>query len=383
MSGGPGSLAVSPDGALPCRRWAVEPRERLLRCAAAAAWPMRGVSGVHVSGGADGGSIAEFMRRLRRSRGHRPGWRGWLPAERRHCRRGAASSLPPSGAGTVLSSPAGSGYVALARRDFVSGAVGVRRGAERRARPTFPRSWAAGRRSWRFEAGRRRAGGVRSRPGCGCVANRRAAPGGCAAVPQPAGRDRSGARGAAADGTPGRCAYGRTSGRLGLRPESRVPVPRACTWWSAGRGTRCRARAFPPGVGAGSVRRRIARPRSARFSSSGRTLQARRRRTGGRRTSSRRRNWRRALRALAERERDAALPAEFRAIASAAQASRGDLAALIGVRLDDVLRSAPARQIVVTDTRGSLGGGVDYGRLPRQASSSPSPTTRSSRAIDR
>ena len=58
------------------------------------------------------------------------------------------------------------------------------------------------------------------------------------------------------------------------------------------------------------------------------------------------------LAALAERERDAALPAEFRAIASAAQASRGDLAALIGVRLEDVLRSAPARQIVVTDTRG-------------------------------
>jgi tetratricopeptide (TPR) repeat protein len=57
------------------------------------------------------------------------------------------------------------------------------------------------------------------------------------------------------------------------------------------------------------------------------------------------------LAALAERERDAALPSEFRAIASAPQVSRGDLAALVGVRLADVLRAAPRRQVVATDTR--------------------------------
>ena len=55
---------------------------------------------------------------------------------------------------------------------------------------------------------------------------------------------------------------------------------------------------------------------------------------------------------LAEREREARLPAEFRAIVQAPQVTRGDLAALIGVRLEPVLASAPARQVVVTDTGG-------------------------------
>jgi tetratricopeptide (TPR) repeat protein len=52
---------------------------------------------------------------------------------------------------------------------------------------------------------------------------------------------------------------------------------------------------------------------------------------------------------LAERARDIKLPAEFRAIAAAPQITRGDLAALIGVRLEDLLASAPAREVVVTD----------------------------------
>ena len=49
---------------------------------------------------------------------------------------------------------------------------------------------------------------------------------------------------------------------------------------------------------------------------------------------------------------DAQLPAEFRAISALARMSRGDLAALLGVRLEDVLRSAPERDMVVTDTQG-------------------------------
>ena len=53
--------------------------------------------------------------------------------------------------------------------------------------------------------------------------------------------------------------------------------------------------------------------------------------------------------ALAERTRDAALPAQFRAITTLPQATRGDLAALVAVRLGDVLRRAPAREVVVTD----------------------------------
>lgn len=55
------------------------------------------------------------------------------------------------------------------------------------------------------------------------------------------------------------------------------------------------------------------------------------------------------VRALA---RDARLPAEFRAIATAPQITRGDLAALIGVRLESLVTAAPQRQVVVTDTRG-------------------------------
>jgi tetratricopeptide (TPR) repeat protein len=58
------------------------------------------------------------------------------------------------------------------------------------------------------------------------------------------------------------------------------------------------------------------------------------------------------LAALAERSRDATLPAEFRAISGTPQIGRGDLAALIGVRLAAVLRLAPAQELVVTDIAG-------------------------------
>jgi tetratricopeptide (TPR) repeat protein len=56
--------------------------------------------------------------------------------------------------------------------------------------------------------------------------------------------------------------------------------------------------------------------------------------------------------AAAARAREAMLPAEFRALASAQQITRGDLAALIGVRLENVLRSAPRTPTVTTDTAG-------------------------------
>lgn len=56
--------------------------------------------------------------------------------------------------------------------------------------------------------------------------------------------------------------------------------------------------------------------------------------------------------AVAERGREARLPAEFRATASAAQLARGDLAALLGVRLEDVVRQAPPREAVITDLGG-------------------------------
>ena len=55
--------------------------------------------------------------------------------------------------------------------------------------------------------------------------------------------------------------------------------------------------------------------------------------------------------AIAERAREARLPEEFRAALTTQQLTRGDLAALIGVRLEDLVRRAPTRQVVVTDTQ--------------------------------
>jgi tetratricopeptide (TPR) repeat protein len=58
------------------------------------------------------------------------------------------------------------------------------------------------------------------------------------------------------------------------------------------------------------------------------------------------------LGAVSERAREARLPAEFRAIASVAQLTRGDLAALLAVRLEDIVRKAPPREAVITDLGG-------------------------------
>ena len=58
------------------------------------------------------------------------------------------------------------------------------------------------------------------------------------------------------------------------------------------------------------------------------------------------------LAATAEGAREARLPAEFKAIGKLAQVTRGDLAALIAVRLEPILASVPERQVVITDTRG-------------------------------
>jgi tetratricopeptide (TPR) repeat protein len=60
----------------------------------------------------------------------------------------------------------------------------------------------------------------------------------------------------------------------------------------------------------------------------------------------------RRIAAVAERARDARLPAEFRTIAAAPTVTRGDLAALIGIRLDNLLRAAPVTEVVMTDIAG-------------------------------
>ena len=58
------------------------------------------------------------------------------------------------------------------------------------------------------------------------------------------------------------------------------------------------------------------------------------------------------LAATAEGAREARLPAPFKEIGKLAQVTRGDLAALIAVRLEPVIASVPERQVVITDTRG-------------------------------
>jgi predicted negative regulator of RcsB-dependent stress response len=54
-----------------------------------------------------------------------------------------------------------------------------------------------------------------------------------------------------------------------------------------------------------------------------------------------------------ERAREARLPEEFRNALTTSQLTRADLAALIGVRLEGLLRRATPRQVVVTDARRS------------------------------
>jgi tetratricopeptide (TPR) repeat protein len=57
------------------------------------------------------------------------------------------------------------------------------------------------------------------------------------------------------------------------------------------------------------------------------------------------------LAAASAKASETRLPAEYRAIAESAQITRGDLAALIGIRLEPVLQQAPRRQEVITDIR--------------------------------
>lgn len=59
-----------------------------------------------------------------------------------------------------------------------------------------------------------------------------------------------------------------------------------------------------------------------------------------------------AMARVRERAREAALPVEFRTIGERPQATRADLAALLGVRMAAALARAPQRQVVVTDLRG-------------------------------
>jgi tetratricopeptide (TPR) repeat protein len=59
----------------------------------------------------------------------------------------------------------------------------------------------------------------------------------------------------------------------------------------------------------------------------------------------------RRIEEVVKKAREAKLPAEFRAIPESSSITRGELAALIGVRLDGLLRKARPREVVVTDTR--------------------------------
>jgi tetratricopeptide (TPR) repeat protein len=58
------------------------------------------------------------------------------------------------------------------------------------------------------------------------------------------------------------------------------------------------------------------------------------------------------LATVAKSAREAQLPPEFKTALTATQITRGDLAAFIGIRLDSMVKAAPVRQVVVTDSRG-------------------------------
>jgi tetratricopeptide (TPR) repeat protein len=58
------------------------------------------------------------------------------------------------------------------------------------------------------------------------------------------------------------------------------------------------------------------------------------------------------IEATAEKARLAKLPSEFHAIPESPQITRGDLAALIGIRLEPLLQRAQEQQVVITDARG-------------------------------
>ena len=60
----------------------------------------------------------------------------------------------------------------------------------------------------------------------------------------------------------------------------------------------------------------------------------------------------RRIAAVAQRVREAKLPAEFGAIAGSPQITRGELAALVAIRLEHVIRATPPQDVVMTDTRG-------------------------------
>ena len=58
------------------------------------------------------------------------------------------------------------------------------------------------------------------------------------------------------------------------------------------------------------------------------------------------------LATITRNAREAKLPPEFKAALGAAQITRGDLAAIIGVHLESIVKAAPTRQVVMTDIRG-------------------------------
>jgi len=59
----------------------------------------------------------------------------------------------------------------------------------------------------------------------------------------------------------------------------------------------------------------------------------------------------RRIAGVADKTREAKLPSEFRAIPAASQITRGELAALIGVRLEGLLDEVKPQQVVMTDVR--------------------------------
>ena len=318
--------------------WAPAPRKPRRRCRLR----RRRSSRIHPA------ARAAFARGQSRRR-HQPAARVAVPAGRRSPQRRARIQAGAGRGAAVLSGrdlarlpragAQGSGRRAAALREGADARRPRRVGARRR-RPGVSGAQPRKRRAVRVRVGR----GRRSEP------RRHQAPRRSAAVPRP----RAG---------PGRRASGRgrrQAGRCGARVRERdrelarqpVPVPRAGGRRAPAGQCRRGARRLPQGAGPRPDRCRLAASASATSSPSAATSKAPRRRTPTRCSSSRASAVDAKLDGVRARIELARLPAEYRAIDTAAQITRGDLAALIGVRLAPLVQAARRRDaVVVTDVR--------------------------------
>ena len=259
------------------------------------------------------------------------GWRYLQIDDLRGADREFAAALKSSA--TMYPAHAGHGLRRAGPAGLRSGADGLRCGARQPPR-LCARRWSArpgpARAATRRRGARRVRGRARGRP----VAGRRAAARRGPAVPRPAGRHRGGAAGGQGRPSPARRVR-RTSGRSRPRPTARSSIASWACWSDGPGNVRSGAVAAAAGDRARSARRDCARAARRAARGGGRTSPAPRPRTARPSRSNPIARARGATgRGRQERARGAAAGRVQGRICTSAQLTRGDLAALIGVRLE-------------------------------------------------